>query len=250
MKRTYFSLAGLCLLLGCQPESARDESGPRAEQIVNGGTPFKALQASVLELRFSRADSVTRGCSSTLVSGNLLLTAKHCLGVENAVVVGGVERPTTLVRQHPTMDLAVMKMENNVAAKLKSLGYVPMKLHTAKENSLSSSDLLLVAGYGIREVSVERSGTLLFGTMTFARFFASYKTSTDVYRNGLELAPSPSTACHGDSGGPVLQDRGDEGRGIIAVVSSGTGSEKVACDANGTVLVADVRPLRSWVLGS
>ncbi|NRA66471.1 MAG: trypsin-like serine protease [Pseudobacteriovorax sp.] len=246
---TIFALVTLAYssLTGChkpEPETS-DLSIIRSELSILTAPKIVSESTVILDAGFNY-------CSGTIVAEDKILTAAHCLDfVEDAqsIVVrfgpdlrsvryGRVALGTP--RIHPTLDLAVLQIENLPQ------GYYPAKIFPPSAR-LRKYDSVVIAGYG--QTGSERDNFaefLRWGTTKFDQFLSEVEYEDgSVYPSILRFRGRADQAavCNGDSGGPIFRKIGDHW-GLTGVISGGP----VACEDFSESLASDPRPNSSWIL--
>lgn len=185
---------------------------------VINGLAISPVGSPVVKIELINENGQSYFCSGSLISEKKILTAGHCispyrgiypqpLAVGAVVEIEGITYSSNQFKIHPKFkpyrgynyDLSIITLSEPV------VGNIPrLKLDTSKVKKRAS---YIVVGYGysngLTDPEYLRIGTIFFDWWTKELLF-SY------------LRESESSACFGDSGGPVLSDKG-----IIAVVTGG-----------------------------
>jgi hypothetical protein len=190
-------------LVACGPEDgeALDDVGVASDDIVNGendtadpGVVALTVQGQVF-------------CSATLITPSVVLTAAHCLPPhvpfatqQIAVRFGdGATAGETIGAHdswsHPSWndsalydDIGLLQMKSASTVAPIARNTVPLPVGT----------LVRLVGFGVTSETGSDSGIKRMGSATVQSF--------DTYV--LDLSPSPSSTCYGDSGGPTLSGSG------------------------------------------
>ena len=195
-------------------------------------------------------------CTGTAIARDLVLTAAHCVrsGAKyEAIELGGAGRPqrtnVASVEQHPqfdfeaanasraTADLAVLKLAKPLSPRV-------MPAALSARDFFLAGDRFTVAGFG----SVGGLGDGTFGRLLAADLVAQGRQFELQLRlaDPMTRGESPgSSACSGDSGGPVFEDT-STGLVLVGVVSwAASASGTVGCGGvTGATPIAVVRP---WI---
>lgn len=150
-------------------------------------------------------------CSGTLVAADVVLTSAHCLdGPIDQIVVG--ERVARVVRceRHPAYQPGQPAHD---------IGYC--RLAEALPGAIAVDDgpdpaigtTVSLAGFGVSDPLSTQARTLRMITTSVAA----------VQPDRLDVGSATATACRGDSGGPMLIDRGD-GLRVAGVIHGATGA--------------------------
>ncbi len=152
-------------------------------------------------------------CSATVVRPTVVLTSAHCLdGPVDRVIVHGKEVAVTSCERHPAYqpgqaahDIGYCRLATRVA------GALP--IDTVFE--LSPGESLTLAGFGASGPTARENPTLKMVSTSFVRASGDH----------LDVGTATATACRGDSGGPVLVERG----GAFGVTGIIEGAQGVIC---------------------
>lgn len=236
-------------LLGCGPERVESVPsdlegegetvtlGQRRDEIVNGTVVSPSYNPAVVRLRIFYNGSGAGVCTGSLVSARTVVTAAHCLRNATAVDVvfpNGTFRATRF-RSHPhynpnwdpytdysrvgSSDIAVLEL--------------PLNAPTSARIGLSGGptapgQYVYLMGYGDTHPQGSQVVNPSVGVgqvyQSFTRWF---------YTTG------PTTACHGDSGGPVV----DYNWQLLGVVNNGTPDCR-------TSFMLQFAAYRAWVLNN
>lgn len=158
-------------------------------------------------------------CSGALVDPTLVLTAAHCFipgnnddpgGEPVAVKVGSTDAAIPIVETytHPEVDLERLRYDVALVRLATAVNANVVALAPLSGDGLTFGDPLTVAGWGLIDNSIlparPYQGTLRYGGTNDLSIMLS--------------SADPSSACPGDSGGPVLQTTG--GRPVLVGVTS------------------------------
>jgi secreted trypsin-like serine protease len=186
-------------------------------------------------------------CTGVAISSDLVLTAAHCViersGRYRLVSYEGrkpVVREVAGVAAHPQFsarsdapDLAVLKVAAQSAAKLDP---APLSERRAPP---SVGDRFIVAGFGVAVQGDRKSaGKLRAATLVVTDRPSSQQLSLiDPQKLGEAAGLG---VCHGDSGGPVLDERD---RALVGIISwsAGTGGEPACGYVTGVIPLARYR---------
>jgi len=239
-----------------------------AGAVVGGGAANpEAWPWTVALLDSSVADPVgAQFCTGTVVRGEWVLTAAHCVYNDD----GSVKGPETIHVGVGSADLASLTPDRRIAASRVVVypGYTPARfgrdialLQLSRPSGLPPAELGLgsstgglrawVAGFGLNDLG---QTSLLTGSMSVstpiqcARFTRSFPRSAFPHSPWATLCGSlpdslEASACFGDSGGPLADFRFSPVV-VVGVVSYGPGF----CGPGVTTVYSDVGAYRPWIL--
>lgn len=157
-------------------------------------------------------------CSGTLVAADVVVTATHCVPyqVPEEVVFGVGDDPSaplaiftvTAIHRHPERDITLLKLSEDARRRLPELRPIPMN-NVSLDGPLGEAllgTLVDVAGYG-ETMDSGRTG----------RWFAEVRLGEILETTVLVDGEGRQGLCFGDSGGPIIIDRG-EGLPVVAGV--------------------------------
>ncbi len=218
----------------------------RGEDAADGRYAFSAelVMTGIPTLDGSTRDS---SCSGSLVAPHWIITAGHCfkdahdrhvsrpvakttvavVGRADLTGDGGTEATVVEVRQSPTHDIALARLDHAVT------GVVPVRVATAAPKTGTAVRL---TGFGL----TGDAGGALPNRMQTGEFRVTSVTGTQIGMSGI--APHADTSpCEHDSGGPYFTGP-DTAPTLVAVVSRGPD-----CPHRGADTSARVDTAASWI---
>ncbi|HET9954189.1 MAG TPA: trypsin-like serine protease [Polyangiaceae bacterium] len=218
--------AGLTLASGCSADEDRPTPGAEAAWVGRTAN-YGAAPVAVL------IDHGSELCSAVVVSPRLILTAGHCLLQGSAALrvsfdspAGAIENDGRLLDARWTRNFDPLTLQDDLVLAVLSheTAFAPISLAHAAPGE---HDVLTVVGFGgSPEAPFLRSS----GAVMSQRI--------DPETGLLRLSPAPARVCHGDSGAPIFNARGE----LVAIVSRGPAE----CDAEfGATLLTDEH--REWL---
>ena len=187
------ALAFASCVIGDDPETA----SPGSTGIVNptDGDDHTNINVGLLRIGGSAH------CSATLVHPRMIVTAAHCIPTDtfesegfSTAVLGAAKHPAWIENAGPN-DIAVALLADPA----------PMPPAAYDTKRAVPGQLALAVGFGITAEGGTDAGVRRSGGMT-----------VDTVDDWIATRPSPSSTCHGDSGGALFES------GRIVGVASGT----------------------------
>lgn len=240
-------------LAGCAPEQQVDAAGAWIESshdIRNGSREPQVLallpgETLAIGWLASSARPHDNQCSATLVDADVVVTATHCVPHQTAdeVVFGVGLDPSAPVAvfqvaqiiRHPERDVTLLRLTEDARRRVPELRPIPMN-NADLDGPMGArlvGSLVDVAGYG-ETMDATRTGRW-FAEVRVAEILPSLVVVDGEGRQGL---------CFGDSGGPLIIDRG-EGLPVVAGVEH-RGDDSCV----GTDLMVRLDAVQDWIAQS
>lgn len=209
--RTFALVAAIAA--GCDAPPRLSE---RALEVRDGTAAPDAAVVAIGAATAGCEERLLSECTGTLIGPRAVLTAAHCTRIPGrlAVFVGadvtapGAIHDVALAIAAPSYVEGVADDDLAVLVLATEPGVTPLPLASVPVEAADIGRAVRAVGYGAADetgagVGVRRQGTSIVETETAATF---------------RTIPGPGLTCNGDSGGPVLIDRG--GGEVIAGVTS------------------------------
>jgi secreted trypsin-like serine protease len=263
-------LAAVAVLLPLLGGAAGAQAAPRAHSAVVGGTPAVAgaLPAAAFVTVQQTASSAI-ACTATVVAPAVVLTAAHCLVDDRSgavaapgsvtVATGRLDRtdesrgeaiPAVRVDVYPgydrgelTGDLALIDLAASTSAPATAFA------GAGGAGLAAAGARATIAGFGVPSaLGGEPSTVLLQGTTTILGDAACRRLlgdgfDVDASLCAVDLSGWTVSACHGDSGGPLLVARPDGVPVVVGVTSWGSAS----CDSRVPQAFTRVSTYAGWI---
>ena len=185
-------------------------------------------------------------CTGTLVAPNVVLTARHCVGVTRAHFGQDPDKPQvvraiagTRISLRRGVDLALLGLEHPV-------NVLPLDYRSAPE--VRSPERIRIVGYGQHALGGPRARWRQILDVTMSGWGCR---SDNWHRMGCHpdfemVLPRRNAAdtCRGDSGGPVLERTGTKWK-VVAVTSRGTRNSHLLCGDGG--IYTRIAPFSVWL---
>jgi len=201
----------VCALLGCGAAEEADVD----QGLATAATPIVHGSRTDGDVAVVQLQGGPGACTGTLVASRVVVTAAHCVGVPPTHVFfgtdpdeGGWTAEVMAAHAHPDFD--PVRFANDIAV-VELTAVVPVAPIPLGRTSLTPSDVgrpVRLVGFGVGdddESQTKREG---------------WAVITEVAASAITTAPSPSSPCTGDSGGPALMTT-DTGEVLAGVISAG-----------------------------
>ena len=166
------------------------------------------------------------GCTGTLISTNVVVTAAHCVEASSTtpevffgsdVTLPGQARAVSYVRRHPTFDRSTLANDLAIVVLDEPATIAPATLGTTALDSTFTGTSLRIVGFGRGQGSGAIAGSKMQGTTLV----------TAVFPSSFTARPGPAQACEGDSGGPAFLLVDGQER-LVGVTSAGDAACEVS----------------------
>ena len=166
------------------------------------------------------------GCTGTLISTNVVVTAAHCVEASSTtpevffgsdVTLPGQARAVSCVRRHPTFDRSTLANDLAIVVLDEPATIAPATLGTSALDSTFTGTSLRIVGFGRGQGSGAIAGSKMQGTTLV----------TAVFPSSFTARPGPAQACEGDSGGPAFLLVDGQER-LVGVTSAGDAACEVS----------------------
>jgi secreted trypsin-like serine protease len=263
MRKRLLSLGVVVLLLGLCAMAAAAVPSPERRQLIRGGTavPRGELPALAFIAYLVPNGHEVVTCTGTVVAPRLVLTAGHCVDIARVDVeaenfrvsigtvkwtkaslsAGRVVRTMVAPGYHEggeKDDAALLELETPTEVE-------PMRL--ARRRFWSAGTEAEMAGWGRTFAARHQPTFVLHRAPTAVLGFAECHRGFPV-EGGLcaeQPPPQKTSACYGDSGGPLLaRRRGDERLVEIGVLHGGASA---GCNPRSPSIYTSVLPISRWV---
>jgi hypothetical protein len=242
---------------------------PSGSASVVGGTPVTAAGS----LAYVANTALSGACSGTVVSSVLVLTAAHCVvdldrrsispPEEVSVRTGTVDRSDTTTAQTSAVTRIVVAPGFNPRTLAADAALLQLAAPTAspaapllaegETGPLTAGTAAVVSGWGLLDGAAADAPTVLHRGLQYVQGPAFCGARDPLFEPTAEFcAVDPSgavTACHGDSGGPLLAARVDGSPVQIGIVSRGVPADEGRCNPSLPSVFTRVDAVVAWVNG-
>ncbi len=228
-------------------------AAPPPPPVVNGATTTDYPE--VVWIYAEDRSGYGASCTGSLIADKWVLTAAHCVTSDSSFTIDAIylfvgsnsdtdlEQQSEAAAWYPHPDYDGRDLYNDVGLIELTTKFRKVDLMPYDDTSLKRADIgtdFRIVGWG--QTSDNDN------SQTAKKRYADVPLNT--YDSDLMVTYDGTTgknACHGDSGGPVLQLRSDGGYAIAGIVNSAYGSG-VDCEGNG-LASAVVKSYVSWIEG-
>lgn len=264
---TFIALLLLPLVIGSAAEARSPRSAPQASASVVGGTPAEpGILSSVVFITSQTSPTSATACSGTVLAPTVVLTAAHCVVNETATVrpadgiaissgrldrsAPGQDVGAARIVVHPAYDPRAIRSDAALLVLTAPVTAAPVTIASAGDAALAAPGTsALFAGWGATAgSSSEASSRLLKTTTTLldddsCRRLLGADFDASVTLCAADTPSFASSTCRGDSGGPLLLQRGDG-----AVVQAGiTSWGSLGCDTRVPQAFTRVSAISGWI---
>lgn len=248
--------------------AAQAATGPPARASVVGGAPAQAgVLSSVVFVTAQTSAATAMACSGTVLAPTVVLTAAHCvvdgetgtIRTASGIVVtagtldrrsGGVEVGAARVAVHPDYDPGAIRSDAAVIRLATPVAVAPVALAGSGDAGLAAPGAVATfAGWGTTSgSSTEASPRLLTATTTLLADDACQRLLGSSFAPAVTLCAVDAgrfaaSTCRGDSGGPLLTQRGDGAWLQVGITSWGS----LGCDTRVPQAFTRVSAVAGWI---
>ncbi|MDW5595507.1 serine protease [Conexibacter stalactiti] len=260
----------LTLVIGSAAQARTPIAAPsaRARASVVGGTPAAAgILSSVVFITSQTSATSAMACSGTVLAPTVVLTAAHCVVDETTTTVrpaagiaissgrldrteAGQDVGAARVLVHPAYDPRAIRSDAALLVLSAPLSAAPVAVAGAGDAALAAPGApALFAGWGATSGnSSEASSRLLQTTTTVLADDLCRRLLGADFDAGVTLCAVDSprfagSTCRGDSGGPLLLQRGDGALVQAGITSWGS----LGCDTRVPQAFTRVSAISGWI---
>lgn len=250
--------------------SASPSPSPKAGASVVGGTPAQpGVLSSIVFVTSQTSPDSAMACGGTVIAPTVVLTAAHCVvdartgsprpasGITvasgrlvPAQTSGGQDLGATHVLVDPLFDPTTIRNDAALIFLTAPAAVAPMPLVSAGEAALATPGTRVTfAGWGATAGSSEQPSPQLLSTATTLLDDAACRRllgddfDSAVTLCAVDAGTFASSTCHGDSGGPLLLQRGDGSWVQAGITSWGS----LGCDPRVPQAFTRVSAVAGWI---